>query len=196
VSTPSAPATIRPDPELLDLCDRLGFLVMDEALDELRLLKTNGSPAVTTRAPSRFGYAEMFTQCPSRTSRTWSAATAITRASSSWSIGNEIDYANDPFSDPVLGENYHPENPSAKNLVSCAQPLATAVRAWTPLGPSPPRSHRANVRCRGLPEVLDAAGYNYQENRYADDHRKYPHRIIYGSENSHQLGAWRAVQNE
>jgi len=46
----------------------------------------------------------------------------------------------------------------------------------------------------GLSEVLDAAGYNYQEARYAEDHRKYPHRIIYGSENSHQLGAWRAVQ--
>ena len=35
----------------------------------------------------------------------------------------------------------------------------------------------------GLADLLDADGYNYQEARYADDHRKYPHRIIYGSEN-------------
>ena len=33
-ATPSAPATIRPPPEFLDLCDRMGFLVMNEAFDE------------------------------------------------------------------------------------------------------------------------------------------------------------------
>ena len=33
------------------------------------------------------------------------------------------------------------------------------------------------------PENLDLVGYNYQEYRYADDHKTYPQRIIYGSEN-------------
>ena len=46
----------------------------------------------------------------------------------------------------------------------------------------------------GLAQLLDADGYNYQEARYADDHRKFPQRIIYGSENSHQYSAWLAVQ--
>ncbi len=44
------------------------------------------------------------------------------------------------------------------------------------------------------PELFDAVGYNYQEARYAADHKKYPQRIIYGSENSHQYAAWLAVK--
>jgi hypothetical protein len=42
---------------------------------------------------------------------------------------------------------------------------------------------------------LDADGYNYQESRYAEDHKEYPDRIIYGSENSQQYSAWLAVQD-
>jgi hypothetical protein len=43
------------------------------------------------------------------------------------------------------------------------------------------------------PGELDVVGYNYQEYRYPDDHKKYPSRIIYGSENGHALSAWNAV---
>jgi beta-galactosidase len=112
-----------------------------------------------------------------------------------WSIGNEIDYANDPFSDPVLGRDYHPENPPAKDLLKCAAPLVAAVKSLDRTRPI--TAALANVAMSdavGLPELLDAVGYNYQEARYADDHKQFPKRIIYGSENSHQYGAWRAVQ--
>jgi beta-galactosidase len=47
----------------------------------------------------------------------------------------------------------------------------------------------------GYPEVLDVVGYNYQEFRYPDDHRKYPARIIYGSENGMALNAWKSVED-
>jgi hypothetical protein len=43
------------------------------------------------------------------------------------------------------------------------------------------------------PGNLDVVGYNYQEYRYADDHKVYPQRIIYGSENGKSIEAWRAV---
>ena len=43
------------------------------------------------------------------------------------------------------------------------------------------------------PSSLDIAGYNYTENRYLSDHKKYPGRVIYGSENRHDLVAWNAV---
>jgi beta-galactosidase len=46
----------------------------------------------------------------------------------------------------------------------------------------------------GLAALLDADGYNYQEARYAADHKKYPQRILYGSENSTQYAAWLAVE--
>ena len=47
----------------------------------------------------------------------------------------------------------------------------------------------------GLPELLDVVGYNYQESRYAEDHRKYPKRFIYGSENGGGWAQWLAVRD-
>jgi len=184
-----------PDPELLNLCDRLGFLVMDEAFDEFTPSKNKWVTGRNNGVPSRFGYGDMFAQ--------WSVTDAqdLVRRDRNhpsiilWSIGNEIDFANDPFSDPVLGENYHPENPSAKNLVTCAQPLVAAVKALDRTRPvTAALATVAMSDAVGLPQVLDVVGYNYQEARYADDHRKFPQRIIYGSENSHQYAAWLAVQ--
>jgi beta-galactosidase len=46
----------------------------------------------------------------------------------------------------------------------------------------------------GLPALLDVVGYNYQEQRYASDHQKFPARRIFGSENHHDYGAWLAVK--
>jgi beta-galactosidase len=184
-----------PDPELLNLCDRLGFLVMDEAFDEFTPSKNKWVTGRNNGVPSRFGYGEMFAQ--------WSVTDVqdlIRRDRNHpsiilWSIGNEIDYANDPFSHPVLGDNYRPENPSAENLVKCAQPLVAAVQSLDRTRPvTAALATVAMSDAVGLPQVLDVVGYNYQEGRYADDHRKYPQRIIYGSENSHQYAAWLAVQ--
>jgi beta-galactosidase len=111
-----------------------------------------------------------------------------------WSIGNEIDYANDPFSDPVLGDDYHPGNPPAANLVTCAKPLVAAVKSLDTTRPVTAALATVSMSdAVGLAQLLDADGYNYQEYRYAADHLQYPHRIIYGSENSHLYGAWRAV---
>jgi hypothetical protein len=47
----------------------------------------------------------------------------------------------------------------------------------------------------GYPEAIDVVGYNYTEDRYDLDHAKYPKRIIYGSENRSDLGAWNAVRD-
>ena len=45
------------------------------------------------------------------------------------------------------------------------------------------------------PEAVDVVGYNYTESRYAEDHSLYPKRVIYGSENRHDLAAWLAVRD-
>jgi beta-galactosidase len=112
-----------------------------------------------------------------------------------WSIGNEIDYANDPFSDPVLGDRYRPRNPPATELVKCAAPLVAAVKELDHTRPVTAALATVNMSdAVGLPGLLDAVGYNYQETRYAEDHRQFPRRIIYGSENSHSASAWSAVR--
>ena len=184
-----------PDPELLDLCDRLGLLVMDEAIDEFTPSKNKWVAGWNLGVPDHFGYGEMFAQ--------WSVTdiTDMVRRDRNhpsiilWSIGNEVDYANDPFSDPVLGEDYHPEYPPAKDLLKCAAPLVAAVKSLDRTRPV--TAALANIKMSeavSLPELLDAVGYNYQESRYGDDHRTFPKRIIYGSENGHQYTAWLAVQ--
>ena len=43
------------------------------------------------------------------------------------------------------------------------------------------------------PEAVDVVGYNYTESRYDQDHKTYPQRVLYGSENRHDLAAWKAV---
>jgi hypothetical protein len=45
----------------------------------------------------------------------------------------------------------------------------------------------------GVANLLDVVGYNYLEQFYERDHKAYPNRVIYGSENSRSLEAWRAV---
>jgi hypothetical protein len=48
----------------------------------------------------------------------------------------------------------------------------------------------------GYPAALDIAGYNYTESRYETDHVKYPDRVIYGSENRHDMAAWKDVRDK
>ena len=46
------------------------------------------------------------------------------------------------------------------------------------------------------PGALDIAGYNYTESMYDSDHKKYPNRVIYGSENRHELEPWKHVRDK
>jgi beta-galactosidase len=185
-----------PAPELLDLCDRLGFLVQDEALDEYTPTKNKWVTGWNQGEPSRFGAGEFFAEWGAR-----DVADMVRRDRNhpsiiQWSIGNEIDTPNDPFSDPVLGKNYHPANPPATDLIVYARLLAATVKANDTTRPV--TAALASIlmsEAVGLPAELDVVGYNYQEDHYAADHAKYPHRIIYGSENSQAYSAWAAVRD-
>jgi len=184
-----------PDPELLNLCDRLGLLVMDEAFDEFTPSKNKWVRGVNAGVPSHFGYGEIFDQWAVRDVSDMVRRDRNHPSIILWSIGNEVDFANDPFTDPALGENYHPGNPPATDLLKCAAPLIAAVKVLDQTRPV--TAALANLDLSGavgLPELLDVVGYNYQEARYAADHAKFPKRIIYGSENSQQYATWRAVQ--
>jgi beta-galactosidase len=113
-----------------------------------------------------------------------------------WSIGNEVDTPNDPYSDPVLGKDYHSANPPATDLIVNAKPLVAAVKANDTTRPvTMALASPLLANAVGLPELLDVVGYNYREGDYAADHAKYPHRVIYGSENGHGYSAWTAVRD-
>jgi hypothetical protein len=124
-----------------------------------------------------------------------------------WSIGNEVDYPNDPYSHPILAGNnadftqpllggYFKDAPDANRLGDIAKRLVAVVKKYDPTRPT--TAGLAGVAMSNetaYPDALDIAGYNYTESRYISDHKKYPKRVIFGSETRHDLEAWKAVTN-
>ena len=126
-----------PDPELLDLCDRMGFLVMDEAFDEW---KDGKKP---------LGYGRFFDQ--------WSEAdlTSMIHRDRNhpcvvlWSIGNEIPEqhaANGGAMAKRLADICHREDPTRPVTSACSEPGA-AERT-------------------GFAKALDVFGINYSIGDY------------------------------
>ena len=188
-----------------DLCDEMGFLVIDEAFDEWELGKNKWIKGWNVGTPGKDGYHQYFKEWAERdlgdmVRRSRNHASIIM-----WSIGNEIDYPNDPYSHEVLntgnnpqiyGKGYMPDYPPASRLTEIGKQLVKVVKKYDTTRPV--TAALAGVVMSnevGLPEVLDVVGYNYQEFRYADDHKKYPERHIHGSENGMQLNNWYAVLN-
>ncbi|MBQ3705449.1 MAG: DUF4982 domain-containing protein [Clostridia bacterium] len=199
-----------PDPDLLDLCDEMGFLVMDEAFDEWEGIKNKWWQGHNVYPPKHFGYGEDFPEWHERDLRAMVLRDRNHPSVILWSIGNEIDYPNDPYVTPlfteVLGNNdankplaerlYDPRKPDASRLAAVAEKLVGIVHALDTSRPVtsalsfPELSNRT-----GFANVLDLSGYNYREQFYEEDHRQYPGRVILGSENSHDPAAWRAVED-
>ncbi|WP_257666410.1 sugar-binding domain-containing protein [Parapedobacter tibetensis] len=191
--------------DVYDLCDELGLLVMDEAFDEWRHPKRKWLEGWNVGTPGFDGYAPHFEEWGEADLRDMVLRDRNHPSIILWSIGNEVDYPNDPYSHPVLdgatiGQKvyggYQPERPDAMELGEIARRLVAVVKAHDTSRPV--TAALAGVvmsNFTGYPEALDVAGYNYTENRYEEDHLAYPERIIYGSENRHDLNAWKAVRD-
>lgn len=154
-----------PAPGLLDACDRLGMLVIDEAFDMWE--KPKGGAEVY----SKFFKTSWKSDLTSVLLRDRNHPSVIM-----WSIGNEIAEAGDTSGFRI-----------AKTLVDevrkydLTRPVTEAVvdnsimggKTWEDKAP-----HLA---------MLDVIGYNYGHNRYEPDHIKYPERIGYTSESNPPL---------
>lgn len=195
------------NPDLYDLCDELGLLVMDEASDEWEYPKRKWLKGWNKGEPGFEGSYDFFAEWIDR-----DVADMVRRDRNHpsvflWSIGNEVDYPNDPYSHPVLDGDgstisqpmyggYKPDAPRAERIGEIAQRLAGVVRTidYT----RPVTGALAGVvmsNQTAYPEAVDVVGYNYTENRYLADHEAYPQRIIYGSETSVGYDQWKAVRD-
>jgi hypothetical protein len=188
---------------LYDLCDKMGFLVMDEFSDEWELGKNKWVKGWNVGTPSKNGYHEYFKEWAHRDIESMIKRDRNHPSIILWSIGNEIDYPNDPYSHPVLdsgknpqiyGRGYSAQHPPASEMTVIATDLVKTVKAIDTTRPVTAALAGVVMSNKvGYPEVLDVVGYNYQEYRYAADHKQYPNRIIYGSENGMARQAWDAV---
>ncbi len=199
-----------PSSDLLDLCDKIGLLVMDEAFDEWEGAKNKWWQGHNVYPPKHFGYADDF---PMWHKADLEAMVLRDRNHPSvilWSIGNEIDYPNDPYVTPLfdeaLGNNdankpvqerrYDDKKPDARRLTTVAKRLVEIVRAVDKTRPVLSALSFPELSTKtGFFDVLDIAGYNYREHFYEQDHAKYPDKVILGSENSHSPNAWYAVRD-
>ncbi len=194
-------------PELYDLCDELGMLVMDEASDEWEFSKRKWLKGWNQGRPGFQGTYTYFEEWIDRDVADMVRRDRCHPCIFLWSIGNEVDYPNDPYSHPVLDGDgtgftqpmyggYKPEQPNAERIGRIAQRLARIVKDIDPSRPT--TGALAGVVMSNetaYPSAIDVVGYNYTESRYGTDHQKYPERIIYGSENRHDLPAWKAVRD-
>lgn len=195
--------------DLYDLCDELGLLVMNEAYDEWEFPKRKWLEGWNVGTPGFEGSYDFFDEWGEK-----DLADLVRRDRNhisifAWSIGNEVDYPNDPYSHPVLdggGDTgftqpifggFQKDAPDANRLGDIAQRLAAVVREYDLSRPV--TAGLAGVAMSNeteYPDALDITGYNYTESMYDSDHQKYPERVIFGSENRHDLAAWKHVRDK
>jgi len=191
-------------PDFYDLCDKKGFLVIDEVFDEWELPKKKWVEGWNIGTPNMDGYAENFREWGKIDLRDHILRDRNHPCIIIWSIGNEIDYPNDPYTHEILNTEDNPQTsakyisslPHANRLGEIVKELVNIVKEYN--STRPVSAGLASVLVSnevGYADALDIVGYNYQESRYEMDHSQFPNRIIYGSENGMALKFWKAVSD-
>jgi beta-galactosidase len=122
-----------PAPKLLDLCDRMGFVVMDEAFDEWK------------RNHTKFGYGRFYDQWSERDIRSMLRRDRNHPSIILWSIGNEILEQGDPVQGPKQ-----------------AARLAAFCREGDPTRPVTSACNNPGAALKtGFANALDVVGINY-----------------------------------
>ncbi|QBE95340.1 Beta-galactosidase BoGH2A [Blautia producta] len=195
-------------PELYDLCDSMGFLVIDEAFDEWEGPKNKWSTGHNVYPPKHQGYYLDFPRWHREDLTDLVRRDRCHPSIIMWSIGNEIDYPNDPYchasfttmtgnndaDKPAEERQYNPKRPDAGRLAVLAERLTKIVKESDKTRPVTLAAAFPELSSRlGFLDSLDVAGYNYKEHLYEESHRRFPDKPFIGSENGHSLEAWEAV---
>ena len=153
-------------PEFLDLCDRMGFLVMDETFDTWTAAKPNGEK----------GYNQFFTQWWEKDTRDMVLRDRNHPSIIIYSVGNEI---RDNLNDSTGFKKYKDQ----QDLIHQCDPGRPVTMALFRPGSS-------KVYSNGFVEKMDIVGQNYREKELVDAHLAKPERIVIGTENGHGLTEW------
>ncbi len=144
-----------PAPELVELCDEMGFMMMLEPFDEWDIAKC------------RNGYHRYFKEWAERDMVNLVRHYRNSPAVVMWSVGNEVPTQCSPDGYKVasfLQDICHREDPTRP--VTCGMDQVSCV-----LG-------------NGFAAMLDIPGFNYRAHRYEEAYSRLPQNIVLGSETS------------
>jgi beta-galactosidase len=173
-----------PTTELLDLCDELGFLVMDEAFDEWLLTKDKNHNYYSEAFA--YGSSQFFSQYAEEELLMMLHRDRNHPSIILWSIGNEIPEQSSIDGVKILKflrDICHDEDPTRMVTSACDNIVAAM-----------PYTTR-----REFENELDVVGYNYvarwrerAETLYDEDRKMFPNRRFCGSENT-SVGGIRGI---
>lgn len=158
-----------PAPEFLDLCDRMGFLVMDEMFD------------CWTVGKNPYDYHLYFNEWSKTDTRDTVRRDRNHPAIILYSAGNEIH-----------------DTPQADHAKKILAGLLQAFHENDPTRPVTMALFRPNVSHDyddGLADMLDVVGQNYRENEILAAHEQNPARKIIGTENHPDRVSWLALRD-
>ena len=148
-----------PAPELLELTDRLGFLVMAEPFDAWRSPKKADD------------YSRLFDDWHERDLRAMVRRDRNHPSVIQWSLGNEVPELTDP-------EGW-----------KLAANLAAIVRSEDRTRPLTMGINHVFGSTAGFEQVLDIVGYNYKPDEYAKFLRRFPHVAVMGGETASTISS-------
>jgi beta-galactosidase len=150
-----------PAPELLDLADRMGFLVLDEAFD------TWGS----NKRPNDYGGGNLFNIWHEQDLRALVRRDRNHPSIFAWSIGNEIS-----------------EQSQGANSV-IGKELSSIVHSEDPTRPVTAACNGAESARNGFSTLLDAMGFNYKPDNYISFHQSYPDQFFFSTESASTISS-------
>jgi beta-galactosidase len=149
-----------PAPELLDLCDAMGLLVMDEAYDCWK------------EGKAKNGYNLLFDDWNEQDLRALLRRDRNHPSVVMWSMGNEVRELTDKEVGPAL-----------------AARLTAIAHEEDPSRPTTLGSNKPEASYNGIQKAVDVMGQNYQRGDYAEFHIKNPTIPLVGSESSSALSS-------
>ena len=142
-----------PAPELLDLCDRMGMVVMDETFD------------CWVRSKRKGDYHTFYSDWHEKDTRALIRRDRNHPCVILWSIGNEIGEQGDPVRGHAVGRE-----------------LAAIVHSEDPTRPVTAACNNGQAGYNGFQHVLDVFGYNYKPYEYARFRGTNANIPLFGSE--------------
>ncbi|MDC0584106.1 DUF4982 domain-containing protein [Bacteroidales bacterium] len=207
-----------PSEAFLDLCDRMGFLVQDEAFDEFDNPKSKRHNFNQEKAEDvTTGYTEYFQQWQEKDIKAMVLRDRNHPSIIMWSIGNEIEWTYPrygsstgywggnkatpttnyyldapPLSIEEMKNNFYSADSGMHNLAHTAQNLSAWVKELDTTRPVTANLVMPSIgHFSGYADALDIIGYSYRQVVYDYGHEHYPKKLILGTENFPRYHEWK-----